>query len=225
MTRPFYALLIFAAGGLSGCTRAGENLARMQIQMPPHPSVSAKSTNYTPQSDAFAFCYMVNITGDGIKPNKLSCYPDGGGRTSFLPPLANASLEVDRGANRRVELFGYVPRAGETCATVGLDLQNVPLNRLFLLASQPNVAMNDPEVTVKLNVVFPGLANHVGVQSGVDPSCYATLPPVVLPEAPPLASVFRGQRFVMTANVAGDGRPTPAQGSRFKVTHEVVYVR
>lgn len=210
---------------LGGCTRASEGTARLRFALPPHPSISEKSANYRPQADAPPFCYLVNIVGDGIKAEKQSCYPDAGARTPFLAPLTEASLEVDRGTRRTVELYGYVPRDGESCSSSGLDLQSVPLNRLFRLARQTEVAMDEPEVTVKLSVVFPGLPTHVGVQNGVDASCYSALPPVTLPTPPPLASVFRGQRFMMTGQVGGDGRPVNASGSRFKVTHEVVYVR
>lgn len=210
---------------LGGCTRAKEGTARLRFALPPHPSISEKSANYRPQADAVPFCYLVNIVGDGINAEKQSCYPDAGVRTKFLAPLAEASLEVDRGAQRAVELYGYIPRDGETCASSGLDLQNVPLNRLYRLARQTGVAMNEPEVTVKLTVVFPGLPTHVGVQTGADVSCYSALPPVTLPAPPPLAGVFRGQRFMMTGHVGGDGKPVSASGTRFKVTHEVVYVR
>lgn len=208
----------------TGCSRSGtEGSSKIEISLPPHPSINQKSANLHPQASEPNFCYLINVIGEGITATEDSCAPTAGVRTPFLRPLSTAMIEVPRGLERTLELYGYIPQANETCDSSGIDLQMVALNRLFRLARTEHIDTTPDEVIVRLVVQYSGVNNHAGIQLGKNATCYSGLPPIVVPGALPVADVLKGTQFQLSGNISGGQRPNSQKGSNFKVDYEVVY--
>lgn len=227
----FHSTILFGAGLVSvgllnGCSFDQGGRSRLEMTLPPHPVVSNKSTNtLTPQS-AFPFCYLVNIRGDGIASTPSSCAPASGLNSGFREPSSKIEMDVPSGNPRTVELFGYIPRTGETCATAPSDLSAIPVNRLFKLGETPNVDMTPAEVIVTLEARFGGLNTHFGVSASLASSCFANLPPVTLPASNnSVPGVLIGNRLSLKAQIQGGEQPALLKSSKYSLKHEVKYVR
>lgn len=211
---------------LISCSRGENGQSRLEITLPPHPSINAKSTNLNAQASEAPYCYLVNIVGEGLTSTPSKCYPNAGVRSGFMPPLSTLTLDVPKGSQRRVELYGYIPKTNETCASSGLDLQSVPLNRLFRLGLNENVEMNADEVVVRIEVVYPGITQHVGVQTRQPAECYSHLPPIDLSSTPLVVSdVIKGGRFQIVSEISSEGSQQTQTGSRFRIEYEVQNVQ
>src|SRR4051812_39824324 len=121
LTRYVLSMLVIMS---IGCGRKKAESSSVRIALPDAPSalgkVSANSFDPTP------FCYIVNIVGDGISQVNAPCGPPEGATSGFAAPSSVVEVSVPRGTGRTVELFGYVPRSGETCGSVSGSLGSVP---------------------------------------------------------------------------------------------------
>lgn len=227
-TQPAYVLNLISHIGataifltMAACSRNSNDQARFELVLPPHPSINAKSLNLQPQASDLPFCYLVNIVGDGLSSQPNKCYPVAGIRSRFQPPLSHLTLDVPKGSHRSVELYGYIPRTNENCGDSGLDLQTVPVNRLFRLAVKNDIDMNADEVSVKLEVVHPGLANHFAVQTEQPTECYTNLPPISGSDVVVVNDSMTGQYFTLKGRVSLDSQSQIQNGSHFQIRYEV----
>lgn len=218
--------VILACLWIGGCTRSTDNLGEIEIKLPPHPSISEKSTNYFVQRTLPTFCYILNVTGSGISSEVPNCRPSLGTHTSFLEPLSTATVEVEKGSDRSIELFGYIARTGETCASIQGDFKDVPLNRLYRLAGVKGVNIDRETVTVTLTVAFPGVPTHLGLQDSMESSCYSSLPAVEIgSDLVLMPSVLKSSRFTLQPNQVQFSLAPSAASSHFKMTGEVSHAR
>ena len=162
---------------LVACTRKAADHSSVHISLPGTPA-QLKASSVQALSDP-TFCFYVNITGSGLTQTSSACAPAEGTSSGFVEPFAAVEILVPKGSGRTVELYGYIPRASETCATLGSALASVPVNRLFRLAQKPGIDMSADQVTVDLTEKFPGITQHYGLQGPLPPACYASLPPVI----------------------------------------------
>ncbi len=215
------SILIFAVS----CTRSpSQKDSQFSITLPPDPNVSVQSVSATAVQPS-RFCYIVQIRGDGLATNEKDCYPRAGVTTEPSPPLSTIQMEVARGTGRTVELFGYILRESETCQSAPRAWHSLPLNRLFLMGKVENVDTNRDEVTVNLAIGFPGLQNHIGISQQVDPSCYASLPPIEIGEDPNTPTpVMSGSTYSLRAQSQSIGTANILKGSHYQIRQGAIDV-
>jgi hypothetical protein len=205
----------------SGCS-SKESSSAFRFRLPPHPNVSAKSANLTASAAQPGFCYLVNVTASDLATKSKACYPNSGVSTPFTPPLGEVVLEVKRGDSRRIELFGYLLKSNETCASIGGSFHDVDANRIYAMGVVNNVQFDKPEVHVELTATFPGLNRPYPTALGLA-NCGA---PPVGGGAPAVSQGGRlkGVRYTVDGAVSSGSDSVIQTGARFKVSSEVKHV-
>ncbi|NQZ00664.1 MAG: hypothetical protein HRT45_08350 [Bdellovibrionales bacterium] len=160
-----------------GCTRdMQENQSKIVFRTPPSPNVNAKALNTQSLPTGETFCYALAVSGGGLDSEFLQCHPDAPIFSGFIEPSSQVAMTVPKGQNRKVELFGYRAKVGETCLSVnqknGRGLSKVDTGHLYAMGKQEGIDMTGDEVVVIIQMSFPGLTSHIGVTQPFPSSCF-----------------------------------------------------
>lgn len=213
---------------LAACERAMEpGSAKLSFKAPAHPNVSSKSLNTATATDSFDFCYAVVISGADLNPQAGYCHPASPVFSGFVEPLSLIELNVEKGKNRKVELYGYILEDGKTCAEVngnaGLGLDKVPVNHLFAMGSVDGVDMTADEVQVTLTMIFPGLQSHLGNTGNYPHSCMDNTPAVPAP-ADPAGGRLVGSTYMAIGQISSGIGTTEISGGTYKIKGDIKHV-
>lgn len=169
----FFVFIIFVAG----CTRATKpNLSKLSIQTPRDAFSSEKGSLQTMGTfpSGRKACYAVNITaGDIPAVTSASCSFPMGLTAGFVEEGQTIQLEVPRGENRKIELYAFLYPTGDnsSCPEFVKTLTPQQMASTYRVAVTGNVSMVEPEVTVEMQMDFPGVAQNISQQLGLPAGC------------------------------------------------------
>lgn len=197
----------------------------MQFRLPPHPSVSVKSSNLKPQKTESGFCYYINITGPGISQTPYSCAPTEGINLGFLEPLKEIQIDVPYGNDRAIELYGYLARENEVCSELSSSLISVPINRLFRMAQKKQLEIATKQTEIVLEISFPGIFRNIGVDTGMNSDCFKNLEPI-LESSNSNSPIQAGKHFqIRSIAPLGSQIAQIASGSRHKIVGGLLHAK
>lgn len=149
-----------------------QNFAKLVLKMPAKNS-SAKVGTLTSFPTTGHLCWGANVTGDGIVTSSgLSCGPALGSFAGFVQDGAPLELLVPRGSARSISVFAYHAEAGEACPSWSHQIQQFSkiYGKSYKVGEVTGVDLNELEVSVDVNVSFPGEESNVLAQLGASAS-------------------------------------------------------
>ncbi len=165
----------------NGCERAvTSNQSKFSIHIPAQ-GFFGKSNVHSlsaPPSNRKA-CYAINITGPSITSGIAdNCSLDTGIVGGFVEAGQSIDLLVPQGDNRKVELFLFLQAVGENlpCPVFGKTMSSTQLLNSYLLSTK-SVPMFQSEMTIEMEINFPGAAQNIATQMSFPPSCSLTTLP------------------------------------------------
>ena len=220
--------LLIALVALTGCSSADNMSSKLRVQFPPAPTLSAQggpTTKIAAQGlTDFTWskvCFTLNVTAvDLKKPIAGLCDVTTGVFSGSVPAGGELTLDVPRGSARKLEVFAYLRNSSsDPCPTLKDGFQGLDRTRIVRVGLVPSFDVNEPIVTLAVDVTAPVLpADNLIAQYQLPSSCRPVSVPSGGAARVALGSAQQsGGRFKVTTTVAAQKNELELSGGKFKV--------
>ncbi len=196
---------------LASCSQKQGSTSSIKIVLP---SASSQKLSQSVSAQSFDFtvaCFAVNVTGPMIPQTANSCSPAVGVFSGFKPSGSTVTMEVPMGSARKIEVYLFNRAlATDTCPS---DFSALTPDKIALVGSVGGVEMNQPDVSVNLQVTAPVAGVNLTTQNVVPASCVVA----AVPADPTTQRLVLGSQ---TANSAA-GYQIKAQVTSIKTMNEI----
>lgn len=213
----FLAFLTF----LASCSPNSSSEPKLTITFPKASSMKAASKPATSIKN-FNWdlaCYIVNVTGPGINElNKNSCeIPMGRFKGSALPG-GSITLDVDRGANRKIEVFAFMrSAASEPCPGLSGGFGSLNRLRVSLVGVKENISIQNDNETVAIDLAYPSVADVLATKYNLPSACLPTVDPDSVARITPARRLFSGTGVVADHSVSTSPSDFKAAGTNLMI--------
>lgn len=167
----YLGLLVLCSFVLFGCQRKVDQSRS---------SIIIKAPNTQSKVGAFAAlpanrkaCFGVSVSGPGIIGSADSCTVQTGVIGGFVESGKNIELSVERGSQRKIQLFLYLlpENSIDSCPVVTGQIPKSYLSALYLVGSVENLELTQDTQTVEIIYDFPGISQTLASQLTLPTSC------------------------------------------------------
>lgn len=170
---PLWAIVIVV---FLGCSRENRTNSKLFIKTPSKGALLSKykiEQSFGALSLAeYKVCYGVNVVGPGIAQQNSVCGPSKGIYSGFVKEGDTLAVTVPSGNSRNISVYTYItPRINETCPQWNFNCSKGQECQIYKVGEVIGLDINGPEVTVAVNIQFPGFDKSVVVNSSSPYMC------------------------------------------------------
>lgn len=168
---------------LAGCQRAQDDkTSKIDLQIPEASVFKKLTSDSLSKTDNAAsnatidfenLCFAVQVSASDITYEpKSKCDFRKGMVVGSVPAGGTLSLDVSRGSDRIFEVYGYLKKSSaDTCGSVPEIIPDADLSRIYLLGKSDPQSIQQPEVSVSIDIKLPSSDQNVISQFSLPPSC------------------------------------------------------
>jgi hypothetical protein len=145
------------------CTRQQKSGSSIAIQIPTINELkNAKVGALSGSIDPALLCFGVNVVGPGISTNApSSCDIQRGATAGMVPPGGVLSVDVAKGEERVVELYGYLrSSSADSCPSAFPVKQSALWNSTYAVGKTSHISVQEAEQVVDVTLVLPSSASE-----------------------------------------------------------------
>lgn len=196
IVRHFFILILCWLCAIACSRPLNKDSSRLSIRAPGHPGqlgkAEAGSLSTIPTNRKA--CYGVSVSGQGIPGTAgTTCSPKSGVVAGFVEPNGLLELNVPQGTGRKVDLYLFLMKPGETgpCPQMAGAFSAAQLLQTYFMGDAPNVSLSKEVEVVTIKATFPGVNNYLARQNELPASCTAGVPQIPNPSGFHVSSSYQ----------------------------------